>query len=986
MSKQKKLPSIYIPGPIDNSIPICYSKVDSTIIPLKNILIEITIDESIARTEYTLVYYNDSFFTTDAIFQFPISPAACFDSFKAKFADQTIQGVIKPKKEARAEFQEAVKQGKTAAISEINESNADIMKVELGNLPSFEEAAITYSYIEKLETSMNCFWKYTQHSTLTERYKPNSTPRSAHMRNLSDYPLIQTSTHKTFPWSIKVNINSMTPITLVKSPSHEIVTSASDCKKNWTVQLNPNKFNVPNKDFVLLFNNGKEREPSCLVTPSKTGYTAMLTFFPKFEQSSADQNYEALVQGQEVKYDADMANTRGEYIFLLDRSGSMEGERIEMAKESLKIFIKSLPANSYFNIYSFGSNYKALYNSSQKLNQKTIEDTIEKIDMMYADMGGTEILPALEKIFGIKRIKQFPKTIFLLTDGDVENGDEVISLIKGNSDNGRVFSIGIGNGTSPAMLSGAAEAGNGKCEFVENVSNITGKIISLLDAALTPCCDNFELNFGRNENLVQAISPNPDNLPCILWNQAITFFIHLRPDFKNVPSIEMELRMFDSTIDGFKSFKIEISSATIVSNPNIQKLAIFDIIKRNEKKKLDISSRQEVYYATKNSIETEILNLSLHYGILSKQTAFICVMSENSANLKNKQKVIIPSVASADYTVQRASEIQPTKFSQQIQLPQLHKNIMPYSPLMNYSNSNYSNNNYSKYTPPQKLRQLGHQKLYTYNDVHISNKNNLRARNYLPASPYAKSIPNPWADESTDYQENYQLQSYLNPINMQIQTNEYKISKKNIMPLSNDRINLNYQSHPVEVERKKMCMEIIPQSISKSISHSIPQSMSRPIPKSIPDLVPQSSRTRDCAAMNISDSEDDDSNEIVMKRRVVHTKKKKCEKADRSEKVDTDSLLTIVLMQQGFDGYWEADNSQVLMILFTGKMPNLPKKLLKVNNAKNIWMTILVLIWMESKYQNEKNSWQLIHKKGSQWLSKIGIDYKDYLSEAQACF
>ena len=43
------------------------------------------------------------------------------------------------------------------------------------------------------------------------------------------------------------------------------------------------------------------------------------------------------------------------FVFIVDRSGSMSGQRIETVREALKLFIRSLPLNSKFSIISFGS-------------------------------------------------------------------------------------------------------------------------------------------------------------------------------------------------------------------------------------------------------------------------------------------------------------------------------------------------------------------------------------------------------------------------------------------------------------------------------------------------------------------------------------------------------------------------------------------------------------------------------------------------------
>ena len=76
--------------------------------------------------------------------------------------------------------------------------------------------------------------------------------------------------------------------------------------------------------------------------PETGNYAAMVSFLPKFLEAGEDEE--------------DLEGA-GEFIFILDRSGSMSGNRIELAKEAAILFIKSLPMNTTFNIISFGSNF-----------------------------------------------------------------------------------------------------------------------------------------------------------------------------------------------------------------------------------------------------------------------------------------------------------------------------------------------------------------------------------------------------------------------------------------------------------------------------------------------------------------------------------------------------------------------------------------------------------------------------------------------------
>lgn len=69
------------------------------------------------------------------------------------------------------------------------------------------------------------------------------------------------------------------------------------------------------------------------------------------------ENEEANEEDEERKEEAEV---KKEFIFLIDRSGSMY-ETIKLARQALVLFLHSLPANSQFNVCSYGSNFEFMF-------------------------------------------------------------------------------------------------------------------------------------------------------------------------------------------------------------------------------------------------------------------------------------------------------------------------------------------------------------------------------------------------------------------------------------------------------------------------------------------------------------------------------------------------------------------------------------------------------------------------------------------------
>jgi hypothetical protein len=66
-----------------------------------------------------------------------------------------------------------------------------------------------------------------------------------------------------------------------------------------------------------------------------------------------------------------------EYLFLVDRSGSMIGPSIEAVKQALVILLPLLPnENTFFNIFSFGTAVDSLWETSQPYEQQFLDSGV----------------------------------------------------------------------------------------------------------------------------------------------------------------------------------------------------------------------------------------------------------------------------------------------------------------------------------------------------------------------------------------------------------------------------------------------------------------------------------------------------------------------------------------------------------------------------------------------------------------------------------
>ena len=392
-------------------------------VPLEKIRVRGTIKGFTSEVVATLEYKNIKDSPIEAIYVFPLDVEAAVCGFKATIDGRVIVAEVQEKQQARDTYDDAISSGQSAFLLEESDESSDIFQINVGNLPPQQSATVEITFVTSLTVEKEGRVVFVLPSVLNPRYTPSDSQQSVS----ATQPSIASVSTK-YSFDFELDVQCATSIQEITSPCNRLkVDINSEDNRQATVRLDQEyKFDVDVQVHVLC---SKPFEPHALVengvTKAKDGKTndfiakpvVMLNFFPVFDSSASLE--------------------QGEYIFVVDRSGSM-GLNIKSARETLVLFLKSLPDGCYFNVIGFGSAFQKLFTKSEVYSDRTLDEACSHAKSMDADLGGTEILRPLQDVFSQPLIKGYPRQVFILTDGAVGNTQEVIGLVRRNAHKARL--------------------------------------------------------------------------------------------------------------------------------------------------------------------------------------------------------------------------------------------------------------------------------------------------------------------------------------------------------------------------------------------------------------------------------------------------------------------------------------------------------------------------------------------------------------------
>ncbi|KAM4590381.1 von Willebrand factor A domain-containing protein 5A-like isoform 1-T2 [Fundulus diaphanus] len=472
-------------------------------VPLKSIEVELEVKDHVATVVSTLNYENKEDKPLEAVFVFPLPGDAAVCHFSAQIGQTHIVAEVKEKQQAREEYDDALSSGQQAFLLEESDQSPDIFSLSVGSLPPGESASIRLEYVTELAVQADDGLRFCLPAVLNPRYQPQG----------SEGPSVQVTSvpASLVPYSLSFSarVSSPRPISKVESNcSLEPLQYLNADQTQATVKLAAgHKFD---RDVELLIYYKDAHQPTAVVeagqASAKPGSlmgdpVVMVSLYPEFPEDVMSS----------------LASC-GEFVFLMDRSGSMgcpmnnstpQETRISSARDTLLLLLKSLPMGCYFNIYSFGSEFEHIFPTSVEYSEKTMEEALKKVEKMQDDLGGTEILLPLKHIYGQPCIPKQPRQLFIFTDGEVGNTKEVTDLVKMNAGTHRCFSFGIGEGASSALINGMAKEGGGHAQFITGTDRLQPKVMQSLRFALQPAVEDISVSWDLPKGVSSTILSPP---------------------------------------------------------------------------------------------------------------------------------------------------------------------------------------------------------------------------------------------------------------------------------------------------------------------------------------------------------------------------------------------------------------------------------------------------------------------------------------------
>jgi len=451
------LPCPPVPSPM-SQLDIRYHQVD------------VIIHDQVATTRVDQIFFNPNDWPVEGVYLFPLPADASVSAFSLWVDGEPVEGEILDAEQARSQYRQIVSSLRDPALLEYAGQGA--FRAHIFPIPPQGERRIALEYSQVLAAE----------NGLVRYIYPLNTEK------FSRLPLENVA--------INVEVRSEQAIRAVYSPSHLVDVSYEDSRH---VLVGYEAQNVlPDTDFALYTSTGENRA------------FHLLTYRDLADPSDADGFFLLLLAPQP---DVAQETQPKDVVLVLDRSGSMDGEKFVQAQDAAHYVLSHLNPRDRFNLIAFSTGIDAY---AQELQPAAEADQASAwVDRLGAQ-GSTDINRALLEASGMLRGSQErPSYLIFLTDGLPTEGVVDSKRILDNLDasapkNLRLFAFGVGYDVDTYLLDSLAQAHHGNSTYVLPEERLDEILSAFYARISTPVLTDLSLDFGDMAVYDLYPSPLPD--------------------------------------------------------------------------------------------------------------------------------------------------------------------------------------------------------------------------------------------------------------------------------------------------------------------------------------------------------------------------------------------------------------------------------------------------------------------------------------------
>ena len=429
--------------------------------------VHVDLSDRAAEVSVEFTYHNSSPWMLEGTYLFPLPPEAAVDRFSLFVDGEEIRAELLDVEEARQTYESIVRSIKDPALLEY--VDRQLLKARIFPIQPNSDAKIKLYYTHPLIADFGT----------TDFVFPFSIEQRAPDANIS----------------LTAEIITTSPLKSATSPTHDI-NVAHDGLNHATVTSPVGAWQGADVDFHLLCTyDTRELGAQFLTAMNDDGERFFMGIIAPGESA----------QGAILPKDV---------VFCFDRSGSMEGEKIEQARKALQFCLGKLNAEDRFGLIVFNDGIGQYASELRKASASEISGAREFVNGVDAD-GGTFIDGAMQRSLEMFAPGERPKYLVFLTDGLPTVGERNPDVITRNvhdrnREHARIFTFGVGYDLNAALLNDLAGGGNGLASYVEPGEDVEVKVSNFFRKISRPVLTDCRLEF---EGGMRVRDVYPGDLP-----------------------------------------------------------------------------------------------------------------------------------------------------------------------------------------------------------------------------------------------------------------------------------------------------------------------------------------------------------------------------------------------------------------------------------------------------------------------------------------